>query len=473
MEAMGKLKRGISRQFSLGTSLDKPGSFRFWRQPSLDPKRGNATRFGFGRQSSLDPNKRSTSREPGLTVPENLDATMQLLFMACRGEVKGVEDLLKEGVDVNSIDLDGRTALHIAACEGHADVAKLLLGWRANIDARDRWGSTAAADAKHYGNAEVYNLLISRGAKAPKTRRTPMTVSNPRDVPEYELNPLDLEVRRGPETPKGVYQVAKWNGTRVSVKMFDKEAYSDPDSINAFKHELTLLEKVRHPNVVQFVGAITQMQPMMIVSEYLPKGDLGSYLQQKGRIPTIKALTFALDIARGMNYLHECKPDPIIHYHLKPKNIFRGDDGQLKVAGLGLINIQKVSPDKFKLMHPMPDNDSSYVAPEVYRNEEFDRSVDVFSFGLILYEMIDGSPAFHDKPPEDAAKMICLEGMRPPIKNKSKSYFSYLKELIEECWDPQPAVRPGFAEIIIRLNKIYANCAKQSRWKDNFKFPWK
>ncbi|XP_058103483.1 integrin-linked protein kinase 1-like [Magnolia sinica] len=67
---------------------------------------------------------------------------MQLLFLACKGDVKGVEDLLNEGIDVNSIDLDGRTALHIAACEGHADIVKLLLRWRVNIDARDRWGGT-------------------------------------------------------------------------------------------------------------------------------------------------------------------------------------------------------------------------------------------------------------------------------------------------------------------------------------------
>lgn len=77
-----------------------------------------------------------------LTVPDNLDSTMQLLFMACKGDVAGVKDLLDEGIDVNSIDLDGRTALHIAACEGHVEVAKLLLSRKANIDARDRWGST-------------------------------------------------------------------------------------------------------------------------------------------------------------------------------------------------------------------------------------------------------------------------------------------------------------------------------------------
>lgn len=316
-----QLKRGISRQFSTG-SLRRNLSRQFSRQSSLDPRRNNL-RFSFGRQSSLDPIRRSPSHddedEADLSVPDNLDSTMQLLFLACRGDVNGVEDLLNQGVDVNSIDLDGRTGLHIAACEGHVDVVRLMLTRKANIDARDRWGSTAAADAKYYGNTEVYNILKARGAKVPKVRKTPMTVANPREVPEYELNPLELQVRKSDGISKGTYQVAKWNGTKVSVKILDKESYSDPESINAFKNELELLEKVRHPNVVQFVGAVTQNIPMMIVSEYHPKGDLGSYLQKKGRLSPSKALRFALDIARGMNYLHECKPDPIIHCDLKPK----------------------------------------------------------------------------------------------------------------------------------------------------------
>lgn len=139
MDVVAKLKREISRKLSAG-SLGKSGRFSFRRQGSLDLRPGNASRFAFGRQSSLDPNRRSPLKE--LAVPENLDSTMQLLFMASRGDAKGIENLLKEGVDVNSIDLDGRTALHIVACEGHVDVVRLLLSWKANIDARDRWGST-------------------------------------------------------------------------------------------------------------------------------------------------------------------------------------------------------------------------------------------------------------------------------------------------------------------------------------------
>ncbi|GAB2265467.1 Integrin-linked protein kinase 1, partial [Dionaea muscipula] len=454
MELAAQLKRGISRQFSTG-SMRKSGRFSFQRQSSLDPQRNNL-RFSFGRQSSLDPIRRiAVPDEPLTVVPDNLDTTMQLLFMACKGDVKGVQDLLDDGTDVNSIDLDGRTALHIAACEGHVEVVKLLLSRKANIDAHDRWGSTAAADAKYYGNLDVYNILKAQGAKVPKTRKTPMTVVNPKEVPEYELNPMELQVRRSDGIAKGWYQVAKWNGTKVAVKIFDKECYSDPECINAFKYELTLLEKVRHPNVIQFVGAVTQNIPMMIVVEYHPKGDLASYLQKKTRLSPSKALRFALDIARGMNYLHECRPDSMILCDLKPKNILLDSGGQLKIAGFGIVRLSKISSDKFKLAQPgaIAEFPSIYMAPEVHRDEIFDKSVDVFSFGIILYELIEGVHPFHPKTQEEATNALCVEGKRPSLK-KFKSYSPDLKELLEECWSADPAARPSFADIILRLDKI-------------------
>ncbi|XP_031390003.1 integrin-linked protein kinase 1-like isoform X2 [Punica granatum] len=471
MDLVAQLRRGISRQFSTG-SIKRSLSRQFTRQSSLDPRRHNL-RFSFGRQSSLDPIRRSPQNDR-FSVPENLDSTMQLLFLACRGDVKGVEDLLNEGVDVNSIDLDGRTALHIAACEGHVEVVELLLSRKANIDARDRWGSTAVADAKFYGHEEVYNILKSRGAILPKMRKTPMAVTNPREVPDYELNPLELQVRRADGISKGTYQVAKWNGTKVSVKILDKESCSQPDTINAFKHELELLEKARHPNVVQFVGAVTQNIPMMIVLEYPSKGDLESYLRVKGRLAPAKVLRFALDIARGMNYLHETKPNPIIHCDLKPKNILVDSGGILKVAGFGLARLSRLSPDKAKLGCPEARAEllSPYTAPEVYKDEIFERSVDAFSFGLILYGMMEGVQPFHPKPPQEAARIMCLDGLRPPFKIKPKHYPPDLRELIEECWDPQPVVRPTFSEIIVRLNRILTSCSKQAWWKDTFKLPW-
>ncbi|KAL6840326.1 hypothetical protein ACP4OV_030136 [Aristida adscensionis] len=482
------MKVALHRQVS-GGSMKHAGELR--RQSSLEsPRTGRAaSRFLFGRQSSMDPNRRrGRSQSPvgaaaaaaaaeDLSVPTNLDSTMQLLFLACHGDAGGVEALLRGGVDVNSINLDGRTALHIAACEGHPDVVRVLLRWKANIDARDRWGSTAVADAKCYGNSEVYELLKARGAKIPRNRSTPMLVSAPGEVPEYELNPTELQFRRGHEVILGEYQVAKWNGTKVSVKILDKQDNYDQEAINSFRHELTVLEKVRHPNVVQFVGAVTQNIPMMIVSELhgeviAPCNDLSSCIQKKGKLHAQKVLKYALDIARGMTYLHQCKPDPIIHCDLKPnaRNIFLDSGGQLKIAGFGVKRVSKVGPDKVKLINhaALVDSFSYHTAPELYRNEAFDSSVDAYSFGFILYEMVEG---IQMRSPEESGHPMRFEGKRPSLKNKLKSYPPDFKALIEECWQ-QPMARPTFSEIIIRLDKIYAHCAKQGSWKESLKI-WK
>ncbi|KAL6524670.1 hypothetical protein OROHE_015952 [Orobanche hederae] len=136
---------------------------------------------------------------------------------------------------------------------------------------------------------------------------------------------------------------------------------------------------------------------MIIVTEYLPKGDLHEYLKRKGALKPATALKFAMDIARGMNYLHENKPEAIIHRDLEPyivrivgkdnRNILRDDSGHLNVADFGVSKLLKVA-NKVKEDRPLTCYDTSccYVAPEVFRNEEYDTQVDVFSFALILQE---------------------------------------------------------------------------------------
>ncbi|KAH7666042.1 Glutaminase protein [Dioscorea alata] len=134
------LTSDLSQHFSM-RSIEKKGGISACHNLSFDIKLLFSFRFNFGRQLSLDPHRRSNCFLDELTVLKNLDCTMWLLFLACHGDVHVVEELLQEGDDVNSIDLDGRTVLHIAACKEHLEVIRLLIQWRANIDAKYRWGS--------------------------------------------------------------------------------------------------------------------------------------------------------------------------------------------------------------------------------------------------------------------------------------------------------------------------------------------
>ncbi|RDY02143.1 Serine/threonine-protein kinase HT1, partial [Mucuna pruriens] len=427
-------------------------------------------RFSLGRQSSLAP-ERDTG--DGGDPSEALDPAVRLMYLANEGDLDGIKELLDAGSDVNFTDIDGRTALHVAACQGRTDVVDLLLRQGADVDPQDCWGSTPLADALYYKNHDIVKLLEKHGAKPPMA---PMHVQNAREVPEYEIGPSELDFTNSVCITKGTFRIALWRGTQVAVKKLGEEVFTDDDKVKAFHDELTLLEKIRHPNVVQFLGAVTQSTPMMIVTEYLPQGDLRAYMKRKGALKPITAVKFALDIARGMNYLHEHKPEAIIHRDLEPSNILRDDSGHLKVADFGVSKLLKVAKT-VKEDKPVTCLDTScrfsslvdpcrrYVAPEVYKNEEYDIKVDVFSFALILQEMIEGCAPFYAKPENEVPKAY-VENERPPFRALPKLYAYGLKQLIEECWNEKPYRRPTFRQIIGRLEDISYHLAQKKRWKN-------
>ncbi|KAG4142609.1 hypothetical protein ERO13_D06G140100v2 [Gossypium hirsutum] len=418
-----------------------------------------AVRFTLGKQSSMAPERdRGEADGKENEEGEEIDEGVRLMYLANEGDLDGIRELLDSGINVNFRDIDDRTALHIAACQGQTDVVSLLLQRGADVESTDRWGSTPLADAVYYKNHDVIKLLEKHGAKP---FMAPMHVNHAREVPEYEIDPKELDFTNSINITKGTFCIALWRGTQVAVKRVGDEVFTDEDKVRAFRDELALFQKIRHPNVVQFLGAVTQSSPMMIVTEYLPKGDLRAFLKRKGALKPMTALRFALDIARGMNYLHENKPAPIIHRDLEPSNILRDDSGHLKVADFGVSKLLTVKEDK-----PLTCLDTScrYVAPEVFKNDDYDTKVDVFSFALILQEMIEGYPPFSAKQDNEVPKVYAARE-RPPFKAPAKHYAHGLKELIEECWNEKPAKRPTFRQIITRLESIHNSFSHRKRWK--------
>ncbi|KAF5176081.1 Integrin-linked protein kinase [Thalictrum thalictroides] len=418
------------------------------------------------KQSSLAPEREDGTKlvEDELEVTETVEPTVRLMYLVNEGDLDGINELLDLGTNVNFSDIDGRTALHIAACQGRTDVVELLIRRGAQIDPKDCWGSTPLADAIYYKNHDVIKLLEKHGAKP---LMAPMHVLHRREIPEYEIDPTELDFTNSRDITKGTFRTALWRGIQVAVKRIGEDVISDEDKVTAFRDELELLQKIRHPNVVQFLGAVTQSSPMMIVTEYLPKGDLCAFLKRKKALKQTHAVKYALDIARGMNYLHENKPEPIIHRDLEPSNILRDDSGHLKVADFGLSKLLKVAKT-VREDRPVTCTDIScrYLAPEVFKNEEYDMKVDVFSFALILQEMIEGCPPFSNKPELEVPKAY-VEKERPPFRAPTKHYSHGLRELIEDCWSELPARRPTFRVVIERLDNINKRNTQKRRWKVN------
>ncbi|KAK8479737.1 hypothetical protein V6N13_092888 [Hibiscus sabdariffa] len=418
-----------------------------------------AARFTLGKQSSMAPEReRGESDGRGNEEGEEIDGGVRLMYSANEGDLDGIRELLDSGIDVNYRDIDDRTALHVAACQGQTDVVSLLLQRGADVQSTDRWGSTPLGDAIYYKNHDVIKLLERHGAKP---LMAPMHVNHAREVPEYEIDPKEVDFTNSVDITKGTFCIALWRGTQVAVKRVGDEVFTDEDKVRAFRDELALFQKIRHPNVVQFLGAVTQSSPMMIVTEYLPKGDLRAFLKKKGPLKPMTALRYALDIARGMNYLHENKPAPIIHRDLEPSNILRDDSRHLKVADFGVSKLLTVKEDK-----PLTSLEASYryVAPEVFSNHDYDTKVDVFSFALILQEMIEGCPPFSAKQDNDVPKAYAARE-RPPFNAPAKNYAHGLKELIEDCWNEKPAKRPTFRQIITKLESIQDRFSHKQRWK--------
>eukprot|EP00271_Cylindrocystis_brebissonii_P000726 TRINITY_DN10956_c0_g2_i1.p1 TRINITY_DN10956_c0_g2~~TRINITY_DN10956_c0_g2_i1.p1 ORF type:complete len:471 (-),score=90.79 TRINITY_DN10956_c0_g2_i1:198-1610(-) len=415
-----------------------------------------------GLSLSNDPEKESRSSQGGslggLSSGSShnrqgyLTVVSHMLFFASTGDVEGIVSLLDEGADVNSADYDGRSALHLAASDGQLEALKLLIKRGARVNPKDRWGHTPLADAKK-GLADsrkgdfrkCVELLQKQGA-----------VETGPDAMDWEIDPAEIDLKKSRLIGKGAFgEIRKvmWRGTPVAVKTILPTLSGDEQIVKEFRDEVALLPKLRHPNIVQFLGSVTLHTPLMLVTEYLAGGDLHEVIREHGALPPYVAIAYGLDIARGMNYLHRHKPEAIIHRDLKPRNLLRDEGDHLKVADFGLSKLLKV--DTMKEMYKMTGETGSYryMAPEVFRHEVYDRSVDVYSFSVILYEMFEGlAPFAKTLTAEQVAWKVAVDSVRPAFK--AKTYPAGCKELIAEGWSPVPATRPSFTQIIERLEPM-------------------
>ncbi|XP_047958820.1 integrin-linked protein kinase 1-like isoform X1 [Salvia hispanica] len=396
--------------------------------------------------------------------------TSLILWHAHQNDVAAVRRLLEEDSSlVNARDYDNRTPLHVAAIHGWVDIAKCLLDYKADINAQDRWRNTPLADAEGAKRSRIIVLLksyggLSYGQSGSHFEPRPVAPPLPNKC-DWEIEPSELDFATSTLIGKGSFgEILKagWRGTPVAVKRILPNLSDDKLVIQDFRHEVNLLVKLRHPNIVQFLGAVTERKPLMLVTEYLRGGDLHQHLKGKGSLTPSTAVNFALDIARGMAYLHS-EPNVIIHRDLKPRNVLlvNSNADHLKVGDFGLSKLIKVqhSHDVYKLTGET--GSYRYMAPEVFKHRKYDKKVDVYSFAMILYEMLEGEPPMAAYEPYEAARYVS-EGHRPLFK--AKGYTSELRELTEQCWAPDMNHRPPFLEILKRLEKIKETLTSDHHW---------
>lgn len=267
------------------------------------------------------------------------------------------------------------------------------------------------------------------------------------DCLDYEIMWEDLTV--GEQIGQGscgtVYH-GLWYGSDVAVKVFAKQEYSE-DALLSFRQEVSLMKRLRHPNIVLFMGAVTSPQRLCIVTEFLPRGSLFRLLQRStSKLDWRRRIHMALDIARGMNYLHNRIP-PIIHRDLKSSNLLVDKDWKVKVADFGLSRVKHETYLTTKTGKGTPQ----WMAPEVLRNEPSDEKSDIYSFGVILWELATQKIPWEHLNAMQVIGAVGFMNQRLDIPNDVDERWA---AMIESCWQSEPQKRPTFQELLERLKDL-------------------
>lgn len=244
----------------------------------------------------------------------------------------------------------------------------------------------------------------------------------------------------------GEVYLGEWHGTEVAVKKFlDQDFFGD--ALDEFISEVRIMRRMQHPNVVVFVGAVTRPPNLSIVTEYLPRGSLFRLLHRPNcQLDERLRLKMALDVAEGMDYLHTSKPI-IVHRDLKSPNLLVDKNWVVKVCDFGLSRLKHHTFLSSKSTAGTPE----WMAPEVLRNEPSTEKCDVYSFGVILWELSTLQQPWNGMNPMQVVGAVGFQNRRLEIpKNVEQS----VARIIIGCWHSDPRLRPSFSEITVALKPL-------------------
>ncbi|KAG6420091.1 hypothetical protein SASPL_116608 [Salvia splendens] len=295
------------------------------------------------------------------------------------------------------------------------------------------------------------------------------TSQKPREV--WEIDPTKLELRY--LVAQGTYGIvyrSTYDGRDVAVKVLDwedgtKTAAEAAEIRASFKQEVSVWHKLDHPNVTSFIGAsmgvsqlkvppknpsegYTNLPPRAccVVVEFLSGGTLKSYLfkNRKKKLPFKVVIQLALDLARGLSYLHVQR---IVHRDVKAENMLIGAQRTLKIADFGVARVEANNPSDMT----GETGTLGYMAPEVLDGKPYNRKCDVYSFGVCLWEIYCCDLPYNDYSFADIMSAVVRQNLRPEIP---RCCPSSLASIMKRCWDANPDRRPEMDEVVRLLEAI-------------------
>lgn len=238
-------------------------------------------------------------------------------------------------------------------------------------------------------------------------------------------------------------------GRKVALKLLPAAFAQNTERLRRFEQEALAASALNHPNILTVYDIGTAPAELggapFIVAELLEGEELRKQLKA-GPLPVRKAIEYARQLAAGLTAAHD---KGVVHRDLKPENLFITNDGLVKILDFGLAKLRPQLSEQSgatKTAQAQITNPGTvmgtvgYMSPEQVRGQEADHRADIFSFGLILYEMLAGRPAFEGE--SSAETMAAIAKEEPPELSESNPKISpQLERLVARCLEKQPARR--------------------------------
>jgi len=232
---------------------------------------------------------------------------------------------------------------------------------------------------------------------------------------------------------------AMHKGTPVAVKRWFNPECTDI-VMQEFREEVLTLRELRHPHVVQFIGACMRPPHLCIVMEHLPYSLFQVVHDGQFQVDRRRAMALGIDICRAFQYLHSRSP-PVVHRDIKPANFLVDRAWKVKLCDFGLASIN----DRQK-----GAGTPAYMAPELHASKPYNEKVDVYAFGIMLWEFLAKQVPFDGAGPAEIRDSV-LAGERPEMP---LSCPKTLAKLIKDCWHQESASRPSFESIHSQLKAM-------------------
>ncbi|CAH9109531.1 unnamed protein product [Cuscuta epithymum] len=300
---------------------------------------------------------------------------------------------------------------------------------------RSQTQSSVVSSEHHTVNEEMVSTW-NKVLESPMFQNKPLL---PFDEWNIDFSELTVGIRVGigffGEVFRGI-----WNGTEVAIKVFLEQDLT-AENMEDFCNEISILSRLRHPNVILFLGACTTPPHLSMVTEYMEMGSLYYLIHssgQKKKLSWRRRLKIVRDICRGLMCIHRMK---IAHRDLKSANCLVNKYWTVKICDFGLSRMVTDASIRDSTSAGTPE----WMAPELIRNEPFSEKCDIFSLGVIMWELCTLNRPWEGVPPERVVYAVANEGSRLEIPETGP-----LGTLIADCW-AEPQERPSCEEILTRL----------------------